>query len=136
MVLNFLKKVDYWSQIGDVEGFIAAVKQLGSDYTELDVQSNGYTKSDSIWGRLASLTQINKKETFNTRKWLYTTWRDDRRKVRTTFFSTQNTNLLPPENLNQSSNNDEIEKQSYVELVSFIFLISFLFKTNIVNNRK
>ncbi|CAF4331300.1 unnamed protein product, partial [Didymodactylos carnosus] len=74
MVLNFLKKNDYWTQVGGTEGFLAAVKQLGSDYRELDVEgSNGYTKSDGIWGRLAERTQNPKKNTYETRKWLYTT---------------------------------------------------------------
>ena len=124
MVLNYLKKNDYWKQVNGVEGFMAAVKQLGSDYRELEVDSNGYTKSDSIWGRLAELTKISKKDTYETRKWLYTAWTENRRKVRTTFLSTQVDNLLP-HNVNQSSNNDERENRSQVEAVSLYLLISF-----------
>ncbi|CAF1588184.1 unnamed protein product [Didymodactylos carnosus] len=89
MVFKFLKKKDYWTEVGGVEGFTAAIKQLGSDYHGLDDKSNGYSKSDSIWGRLTDLTQISKKDTFDTRKWLYTTRHDNRRKIRTTFLATQ-----------------------------------------------
>ncbi|CAF1447830.1 unnamed protein product [Didymodactylos carnosus] len=103
--------------VGGTEGFLAAVKQLGSDYRELDVEgSNGYTKSDGIWGRLAERTQIPKKDTYETRKWLYTTWQENRRKVRTTFFNTQVNDLL--ENLSRTSNKDEQDNHSHVETMS------------------
>ena len=48
MILNFLKKKDIWTEVGGVEGYIDAVKQLGSDHRELDNERNGYTKSDTI----------------------------------------------------------------------------------------
>ncbi|CAF1143019.1 unnamed protein product [Didymodactylos carnosus] len=89
MVFKFLKKKEYWTEVGGVEGFMAAIRQLGSDNRELEDKSNDYSKSDSIWGRLAELTQISKKDTFDTRKWLCTTWHDNRRKIRTTFLATQ-----------------------------------------------
>jgi hypothetical protein len=123
MVFSFLKKKDYWTQVGGVEGYMAIVKQLGLDYKELNIKTNGYTKLDSIWGRLAELTQIPNKATYEVRKWLNTTWHGNRRKVRTTFLSTQ-VDDAPLETLDQSSNNDEIENISHVEAVSFFFLIS------------
>jgi hypothetical protein len=132
MVLNFLKKKDYWSEVGGVEGYMAAVKQLGSGYLELSVGA-GYTKSDSIWGRLASFTQIKKKETLNVRKWLHTTWWDNRREIRTTFLRTQVDNIQP-ENLNQPSNNNEIGNQSHVKSVSLNTLVFFMFVIDTVNN--
>jgi len=119
MVFSLKKKTDYWKQVGQEEGFLAAVKQLGSDYRELDGENNGYTQPDGIWGRLAELTQISKKDTYETRKWLYTTWVENRRNVCTTFFTTQVNNLL--ENLDRTSNNDEQENRSHVETVSLCF---------------
>ncbi|CAF1570297.1 unnamed protein product, partial [Didymodactylos carnosus] len=93
---------------------MAAVKQLGADYRELDVGgSNGYIKSDGIWGRLAERTQIPKKDTYETRKWLYATWQGNRRKVRTTFFNTQVNDLL--ENLSRTSDKDEQDNHLHVE---------------------
>jgi hypothetical protein len=133
MVFNFLKKKDYWTELGGVEGYIAAVKQLGSDYHELDNKDNGYTKPDTIWGRLAELTQFSKKHAYETRKWLFTNWHENRRKIRTTFFSTQVNDHLSND-LDQPSNNDEIENTSNVEAVSLYFLISFLIAVGIVNN--
>ena len=87
MVLNFLKKTDYWSQIGGVQGYIDAVNQLGCDYQQLDLQSIGRTKSDDVWSRLASFTAIPKSDSYETRKWLFTAWYEDRRKIRSTFLS-------------------------------------------------
>ncbi len=123
MVFDYLKKKDYWSEVGGVKGYLAALKQLGSDYKELTVIGNGYTKPESIWGRLELLTTIPKKS-LNTRKWLHTTWHNDRREIRTIFLSTQ-INDLPAENSNQSLDNNEIENQSDVESVSFNSLVSF-----------
>ena len=48
MVLSFLKKKDIRTEVGDVERYIDAAKQLGSDYRELDQKRNSYAKSDSI----------------------------------------------------------------------------------------
>lgn len=134
MVLSFLNKNDYWSQVGGVDGFIAAVKQLGPDYCKLDSKNNGYTKSDTIWGRVASFTQIPKKDAYETRKWLYTTWHENRRKVRTTFFSTVVDDH--PNNSNESSNdvdaNNRINKQT-VSLFSLCSVICTIKKMSIVN---
>ena len=117
MVFNFLKKKDIWKKVGGVEGYVAAVKQLGSAYHELDGDDNGYTKSDSIWGRLTALTQISKKNTYETRKWLFTTWDENRRNIRTIFLSTQVDDLLP-DNLNELSNNNGTENILRAEMVS------------------
>ena len=123
MILNFLKKKDIWTEVGDVEGYTDAVKQLGSDHRELDNERNGYTKSDTIWGRLAELTQISKKNTYETRKWLFTTWHENRRKIRTKFLSTQVLHL--PDSLNQASNTDETEHRLDAQMVGLYF--SYLF---------
>ena len=117
MVLSFLKKRDYWKEVGEEERYLATVKLLGLDYREFDDEGNGYTKLNSIWGRLAALTNISNKNTFEARKWLYTAWHDNRRKIRTLFLSTQVNDLLP-QNIKQSSNNDDIENQSNIETVS------------------
>jgi len=122
MVLSFLKKKDYWTDVGGVEGFIAAVKQLGSDYRELNGIKNCYSKSDSIWGRLAQLTQLPNKDTYDARRWLCTTWQDNRRKVYTTFLSTQVDDPIQ-HNMDQSSTNVETENRSHEGAVSFYFLI-------------
>jgi len=132
MVLSFLKKRDFWTEVGGTEGFIAAVEQLGSDYRELDNRTNGYTKSDRIWGRLANLTKINKKNTLENRKWLFTAWHENRRKVRTLFLSTQ-LGDLSPSRLNQSSHNDDVQETLHVETVSFILLISLLVLLDVVS---
>ena len=87
MVLNFLKKTDYWSQIGGVQGYIDVVKQLGSDYQQLDLQRTARIKSDDVWSRLASFTTISKCDTYETRRWLFTAWHEDRRKIRSTFLT-------------------------------------------------
>lgn len=120
-----LKKKDYWAQVGGVEGYIAAIEQLGSGYRELDSKNNGYTKSNSIWGQLAQHTQMSKKDTYESRKWLYTTWHENRRKIRTTFLSSQVDDRS--QNLDLSSDNADIDNKQDGEMVSMYFLISFLF---------
>lgn len=125
MVLSFLKKRDFWAEVGGTEGFIAAVKQLGSDYRELNNKAIGYTSSDSIWGRLADLTEIKKKNILDNRKWLFTAWNEDRRRIRTMFLSTQ-VDDLSPSNTNQSSHNDDVANTLHVTTVSSVVLISFL----------
>jgi hypothetical protein len=57
MVFSFLKKKDYWTQVGGVEGYMAIVKQLGLDYKELNIKTNGYTKLDSMY--MGSTGRIN-----------------------------------------------------------------------------
>ncbi|CAF4028148.1 unnamed protein product, partial [Adineta steineri] len=114
MVLNFLKKFDYWGGVGGVDGYITAVKQLGSDYTKLE--SDGCSKLDSIWGRLAEFTKLDNKSTYDARKWLYTAWNDDRREVKTTFLNTQVTTVLSNDS-NQSPNNIAIVNNMNIDTV-------------------
>jgi hypothetical protein len=128
MVLNFLKKKDYWSEVGNEEGYINAVKQLGCTSRELNDNKNGYTKSDSIWGQLATFTKIPKKDTYETRKWLYTTWHDDRRNIRTTFLSTEVTESVAA-NTHQSSNDDNLDNKAQEQMVSFNLRVLFLLPT-------
>ena len=125
MVFSYLKKRDFWTEVGGTEGFITAVRELGSDYHQLNNKAIGYTISDSVWGRLADLTQINKKNILDNRKWLFTTWNEDRRKVRTMFMSTQVNDLLPS-NTNQLSHNDDVADALHVTTVSCVVLISFI----------
>ncbi|CAF1314555.1 unnamed protein product [Adineta ricciae] len=118
MVMNKSKKKDYWNDIGNEEGFLAAVSQLGSDYKMLDAKGEGCQNADGIWGRLAELTKLDSKSTYDARKWLYTVWNNDRRKVRTTFLRTQATDASsgdphksPDDITNKSSQNtDEAPK--------------------------
>ncbi|CAF1638467.1 unnamed protein product, partial [Rotaria magnacalcarata] len=78
-----------------------ALRQLAVDYHELDNTTTGYTKPDSIWGQLAELTQISKKHSNEARKWLFTSWHENRRKIRTTFLSTEADKIIQ-QNLNKS----------------------------------
>lgn len=105
MVLNFLKKTDHWSQVGGVQGYIDAVSQLGSDYQQLDLQSIGRTKSDDVWSRLASFTTIPKSDSYEARKWLFTAWHEDRRKIRSTFLGMKAKNNAQLSSTSDSSDN-------------------------------
>ncbi|CAF4195577.1 unnamed protein product, partial [Adineta steineri] len=98
-----------------VDGFCTAVKQLGSDYTKLKKNDKeGYSKLDCIWGRLAEFTTLENKGTLEARKWLYTAWTEDRRKVCTIFLSTQVTNASL-NNLNQLPNNIAIVNNANID---------------------
>jgi hypothetical protein len=110
MLLDFLRKKDCWAQIGGVHGYIDAVNILGSAHRELDKESSGYTNPDSIWGQLAEFTGLHKKNTYENRKWLFTMWREDRRKVRTTFIKamTNDDSLL---NADQSLTNNKVRNR-------------------------
>lgn len=121
MVLSFLKKKDIWSEVGGVDGYLDALKQLAPDYRQLDNTSSGYTKPDSIWGQLAELTQISNKNTIQTRKWLFTAWHENRRKIRTTFLSIEPHNIVQ-QTLNVSCNSHEEKDQLLAPTVSLCFL--------------
>lgn len=76
---------DYWTSVGDVEGYHAAVEKLGLRYHEMNAKKQTYSDPNCVWGHLATLTKIPTKNVQKTRKWLYTMWKDDRRKVRSLF---------------------------------------------------
>lgn len=86
------RKRDYWTSVGGVDGFLNAVKQLGSSYKELNVENQGYAEPNSVWGQLSDMTNIPEKNTYDTRKWLYTVWRNDRRNVKSTFNAEESLN--------------------------------------------
>lgn len=107
------RKRDYWTSVGGVDGFINAVKKLGSSYKELDVENQGYAEPDSVWGHLANVTNIPEKNTYDTRKWLYTNWRSDRRNVKSKFKVEENRDYSPEHAAGSSSN---IKKDDNVTL--------------------
>ena len=84
-MFKILRKTNYWEEIGEVDGYHKCIEMLGSDWRLLDDKSKGYSDSGSIWGKLAEVTELKKKDTFDARKWLYTVWHGDRKQVRTKF---------------------------------------------------
>ncbi|CAF1403939.1 unnamed protein product [Adineta ricciae] len=112
------KKKDYWADVGNGEGFLAAVGQLGADYKQLDAKGEGCQKSDGVWGRLAEFAKLDNKATYDARQWLYTMWKGDQRKVRTTFLSIQVTDVLPDGSHESSDNitNKASQNSDKVEL--------------------
>ena len=84
-MLKKFRRRDYWELIGDADGFTNALNKLGIYYKELRSTNQGYAEPNSIWGQLAKATGIPDKDSYDTRKWLYTVWKDDRRKVRSKF---------------------------------------------------
>lgn len=94
MLQRFLQK-NYWEEIGDVAGYHRAVEQLGSKWHLLDQERQGFTKDTSVWGQLAQLTDLKKKDCSKARKWLYSVWQEDRRGVKTKFYATKQTYDLP-----------------------------------------
>ena len=89
------RKTDYWKSVGDVAGFLGAVDKLGPKYRQLDGDKQGYVQANCIWGQLAELTEIPNKNTYETRKWLYNAWKEDRRKVWSTFYANKTPGQLP-----------------------------------------
>ena len=81
------RKMTYWSEIGEIKGFHDAIEALGSNWQLLDEDAHGYTDISSIWGQLASNTELKNKHTHEARKWLYTTWHRDREGIRTKFYA-------------------------------------------------
>ncbi len=81
------RKTDNWSEIGEIKGFHEAIETLGSNWKFLDEIDHGYTDINSIWGQLAGNTKLKNKDTYETRKWLYTTWKRNRDEVRTKFYT-------------------------------------------------
>ena len=120
MVLNFLKKKDLWSEIGGIDGCLAALRQIAADYHDLDNRNIGYTKSDTIWGRLAEASQFLKKNTYENRKWLFTAWQENRRKIRTAFLKTELDSTVRS-TFDKSTDIDDKKNQSRIEPVSFCF---------------
>lgn len=86
-MLARFRKIDYWRGIGHIAGFHQAVEKLGSNWRELDEDSQGYTDANSIWGQLAQLTELKNKHTYEARKWLYNAWHEDRQEVKTKFYA-------------------------------------------------
>ena len=76
---------DYWTSVEGVEGYHAAVGRLGPRYHEMNAENQTYSDPNCVWGHLANLTKIPDKNVQKTRKWLYTVWKEDRRKVRSLF---------------------------------------------------
>ena len=104
------RRRDYWKLIGGVDGFINALDKLGIDYKELRSTNQGYAEPNSIWGQLANVTDIPEKDSYDTRKWLYTVWKDDRRKVRSKF-KAQHANDYSSEYTIESLN-DSLKKEN------------------------
>ena len=120
------KKKDYWADVGNEEGFLAAVSQLGADYKQLDVKGEGCQKPDGIWGRLADLTKLANKKTYDARKWLYSMWKGDRRKVRTTFLSTEVTDVLSADSHESSADIANKTSQNTDKVSLFLFPLVLL----------
>lgn len=81
------RKVNYWADIGETEGFHEAIEKLGLNWRLLNEPEQGYTDANSIWGQLANNTRLKNKDTYDARKWLYNAWTQNRQEVRTTFFA-------------------------------------------------
>jgi hypothetical protein len=77
-----------WDDVGGVDGYIGAVNTLGDDYQEMDKKGVSAKNINSIWSRLAAALSL-KNQDEDTRKWLKLVWKDDRRKVRTTFYASK-----------------------------------------------
>ena len=89
------RKMDYWSEVGGIEGFHQAVEKLGLNWKKLDEGKHGYTDINSIWGQLANLTELKNKSKYEARKWLYTAWHQNRQEVRTKFLAKVSFDQLP-----------------------------------------
>ena len=122
MVKKQSKKMNYWKDIGEEKGFIAAVNQLGSDWKKLDADEDGCLKPECIWGRLAEFTEFSNKDTYAARKWLYTAWKENRRLIRTTFLSTQIAKI-PSDDPNESPDNITTHNNQNIDVVSFFFFV-------------
>ncbi|CAF1135304.1 unnamed protein product [Rotaria sordida] len=107
------RKRNYWKSVGNEDGYISAVEKLGPRYLELDAINGGYTEPDSIWGQLASFTEISEKNTYDTRKWLYTVWTDDRREVRTKFYRRKAADNLSEHKMSPSNNSTKKDAMSF-----------------------
>jgi hypothetical protein len=121
-----LQKKNYWELVDGVEGYVNAVEQLGIRHDQLDDKDNkGYSNPDSIWGELANFTHIPEKETYETRKWLYTVWKEDRRGAKTLFYSNRANGCLGEGSIHSTTNsiNKNINSLEKVRLYSLRFRI-------------
>ncbi len=123
-MFKIFQKKNYWKLVGDEEGYIKAVERLGSNYHDLNSKTQGYSESNSIWGQLANFTETLD-NTYDTRKWLYTVWKSDRRRVQTKF-NAKKANDPNCECITQSSNesmNENVTSFDEVRLCLLIFNI-------------
>jgi hypothetical protein len=75
-----------WEDVGGVDGYINAVNTLGEDYQEMEKKRVSTKNINGIWSRLAAALSLENQNE-DTRKWLKLVWKNDRRKVRSTFYA-------------------------------------------------
>lgn len=98
------RKVNYWEDIGGIEGFHEAIETLGSNWRLLDNNERGYTDVNSIWGQLADSSRLKNKHTYEARKWLYNAWTQNRQNVRTEFYAKMGFDQSPTHDIQTQEN--------------------------------
>lgn len=118
-MFKLLKKKNHWESIGGVLGFHQALETLGSEWRMLHDRKQGYAEPGSIWDKLACNTNLEDKESVNSRKWLFTVWKEDRKQVRTKFYEQKVTEGFLQVSSTISSNRTTIEHRLEVILLTF-----------------